>query len=195
MRIAALASVVVLAPGAPRGCLGSSDAPIEVRWELPEGPGDRGVRFVGCIDWDLASLGEGQDGVVATPGWSRCGVVGWRRDGQLIVQTEPIPLDGDGGDVDVAFDLVSGPIGGMGAAISSTGYGVLVHQVVPGSPADEAGIVPGDLVVDVDGTSTRELTTHAFIRRATGAPGTPVRISVLRDGEPVAIDIERARIP
>lgn len=195
MRIAALASMVVLAPGASRGCLGASHEPVEVRWTLPDGPGDRGVRFVGCMDWDLHALSDGQDGLEAEPGWSRCGLVGWRRDGQLLVQTEPIPLDDESVLQDIAFDLIDGPIGGMGAAIESTGYGVLVHEVVAGSPADLSGVVPGDLIVDVDGVSTRRLTTQAFIRKATGAPGTTVSIRVIRNGEEYGFDLERARIP
>jgi membrane-associated protease RseP (regulator of RpoE activity) len=194
MRIAALASMVVVAPGASKGCLGSSDDPIEVRWTLPEGPGDRGVRFVGCMDWDLDALPDGQNGLEADAGWASCSLVGWRRDGQLKVETDPIPLEAQTVLQHVIFDLPSGPIGGMGACIETTGYGVHVDCVVPGSPANRAGIVPGDLIVEVDGTPTAHLDTFGFIRRATGVPGTMLSVEVLRDGERYTFDMQRERI-
>lgn len=199
MRLAALASMVVLAPGAMRGCNEAPDGNLEVHWTLPDGPGDRGVRGVGCLDWELESestSGAGLEGALeARPGWTSCALVGWRRDGQLQVQTEPVGLDSDSVVQDIRFDLPEGPIGGMGASISSTGYGVFVHQVVPGSPADLAGIVPGDLVVDVDGTPTRHLTTEAFIRAATGVPGTAVHVEIERGDGRFGVDLIRARIP
>ena len=59
--------------------------------------------------------------------------------------------------------------------------GVLVSQVFTGSPADQAGLKAGDIILALNGrrmTTTRQLTSTV----ATLAPGTKVRVEVLRDG-------------
>jgi S1-C subfamily serine protease len=60
--------------------------------------------------------------------------------------------------------------------------GVAIHGVVPGGPADRAGLTQGDLVLSVDGqpvSSLREL-YRAFWRKG---PGEPLDIRVLRESE------------
>lgn len=62
------------------------------------------------------------------------------------------------------------------------GNGVLVTEVFPGDPADEAGIKPKDIILEVNGgkvKSSRELTGMIA---ATGV-GETVKIKVLRDGQ------------
>jgi membrane-associated protease RseP (regulator of RpoE activity) len=195
MRLAALASMVVLAPGSPQGCNGGApDTELEVHWSMPDGPGDRGVRVVGCMDWDLEAEGgtHGTSGVLeADAGWTRCALVGWRRDGQLLV----LALDGESLVQDIAFDLPEGPIGGMGTRIEGSCHGMRIVEVVPGSPAAQAGIVAGDLVTTIDGIPTWPLSTGAFVRRATGPVGSAITVEVVRNGEPFEASMVRARIP
>jgi len=62
-----------------------------------------------------------------------------------------------------------------------TGKGVLVTEVFPGDPADEAGIKPKDIVISVNGKkveNTRELSKLI----ADTSVGDTVKIKVLRDG-------------
>jgi serine protease Do len=59
---------------------------------------------------------------------------------------------------------------------------VAISGVVPGGPADRAGLAQGDLVLSVDGqsvTSLREL-YHAFWRKG---PGDPLDLQVLRESQ------------
>jgi serine protease Do len=59
--------------------------------------------------------------------------------------------------------------------------GVLVEQVVRGGPAMRAGIVPGDVIVAVDGTEFRG--SRDFVRAvADRAPGSELRVTLWRDG-------------
>jgi carboxyl-terminal processing protease len=48
---------------------------------------------------------------------------------------------------------------GIGVKLSADG-GIMVLGVVPGSPADESGIRPGDLVLAIDDESTSEMTAE-----------------------------------
>ena len=68
------------------------------------------------------------------------------------------------------------------------GEGVLVADVVPGSPAQEAGIQAGDVIVSVDGVpvgSTDELQTEIMYRQV----GEKVEIGIVRNGERLAIPV------
>ncbi len=59
--------------------------------------------------------------------------------------------------------------------------GVLVAQVIAGTPADAAGLRVGDIIVDVDGDPTSS--RAQFMRTiASIAPNTSVTIGVIRDG-------------
>ena len=59
-------------------------------------------------------------------------------------------------------------------------------EVVPGSPAERAGIRPGDLVVEVDGEPTE---SAADLQRMMVAEliGRPVTATVWRSGEEIAL--------
>jgi serine protease Do len=59
--------------------------------------------------------------------------------------------------------------------------GALIGQVVPGSPADEAGLRQGDLILELDGRPVRDTDDLQF-KVVEKDPGTSVRLTVLRDG-------------
>ena len=60
--------------------------------------------------------------------------------------------------------------------------GVLVQEVQPGGPADEAGLKPGDIITSVDGRTVKngeELVNDIASRR----PGSTARLGFLRNGK------------
>ncbi|HEV2177236.1 MAG TPA: S41 family peptidase [Terriglobia bacterium] len=73
------------------------------------------------------------------------------------------------------------------------GYAPVV-SVLPGSPAEKAGIKPGDLLDRVGDSPTRELSVVQIKRLLGGAPGTSVTLWVVREarGEPEKIELTRA---
>lgn len=97
---------------------------------------------------------------------------------------------------------LSGSFEGVGIQIGFKGKNLAVIAPLPGSPADEAGIKAGDLIVgikdenkDIDiGTSGITLTDAVKIIR--GKAGTKITLLLLRDGEsePIMVDITRKNI-
>ena len=71
---------------------------------------------------------------------------------------------------------------GIGVYVQVTGQGVLVVDTIPGGSAREAGILAGDLILQVDGISCALEGEHS-IDLITGEEGTTVSVTVLRNGE------------
>jgi len=73
-------------------------------------------------------------------------------------------------------------------------HGALVASVVPKSPADKAGIKPGDVIEQVDNQKVVE--SSDLLRAVLLKPvGSKVAISVLRDGKPLALQMNTAERP
>ena len=64
-------------------------------------------------------------------------------------------------------------------------HGVLLTNLFVGSPALKAGLRPGDMLLEIDGTPVQSA-RDAIARVAARKPGTSVSISVLRNGKTIA---------
>jgi Do/DeqQ family serine protease len=60
--------------------------------------------------------------------------------------------------------------------------GVLVSAVQPGGPADKAGIKPGDVILNVNGTPTNDVNTLRNVVAGAGA-GSEVTLTIVRNGK------------
>lgn len=87
----------------------------------------------------------------------------------------------------------SGEFGGLGIEITAEDGLIRIITPLDDSPADEAGLLPGDLVIRVDGESVRDLTATEAAKRIRGQPGTPVTLTIAREGEggPIEFTIVR----
>ncbi|MDQ2871596.1 MAG: S41 family peptidase [Candidatus Eremiobacteraeota bacterium] len=90
-------------------------------------------------------------------------------------------------------------ISGIGVLIqpadSATGF-ISAFYVVPGTPADSAGVQSGDVFTQIDGRSTKGMKTDDATKALRGKAGTNVSIQVERDGKPLPqpITITRADV-
>ncbi|HEV2422764.1 MAG TPA: S41 family peptidase [Candidatus Acidoferrales bacterium] len=74
---------------------------------------------------------------------------------------------------------------------------VEVVSPFPGSPADRAGIKPGDVIVRVDGKDTTTMSSPQVADLLKGAKGTVVTITLSREGspKPLVVNVMRDEIP
>jgi len=77
----------------------------------------------------------------------------------------------------------------LGRAFEVEGNGAIVHEVVPGSPAERAGLKSGDIITGYNGN---EVDGAARLRLMVGAtrPGTAVSFQLVRDRETKVIEGE-----
>ncbi len=83
---------------------------------------------------------------------------------------------------------------GIGVTVRTDGEdaeGITVTEVNKGGSAHEAGILPGDKIVSVDGQNAVEIGVEAMSDLIRGEEGTEVRITILRDG--VQMDLTLVR--
>jgi len=83
---------------------------------------------------------------------------------------------------------------GIGAVLKVHADGVLLQDLVPGGPAERAGLVPGDLVVTVDGESVRGRTLGDITEEIRGVVGTSVRLEVIHGGQSRILDVVRGNV-
>ena len=91
----------------------------------------------------------------------------------------------------------TGKFVGVGIEITQEDGLIRVVSPIEGSPADRAGLKPGDLITRVDDTAVKGLTLNEAVKRMRGEPGTKVQLTILRRDEnrtfPVTIMREEIR--
>ena len=93
--------------------------------------------------------------------------------------------------------MTTGAYGGIGSLIKkSPDSGVLIVEPYPGSPAVKAGMVPGDVIIAIDGVSVYGETSAQSAAKMKGQPGTNVIFTVIRGRtlDTVDITVTRERI-
>ena len=93
-------------------------------------------------------------------------------------------------------DNIEGAYVGIGVYIIQDTEKNAIRVIAPieGSPAEEAGIKPGDYIVKVDGEEvTGENITEAT-NKMKGKEGTKVKIQILRDDQTIDMEVERKNV-
>ncbi|HKV95197.1 MAG TPA: S41 family peptidase [Candidatus Angelobacter sp.] len=85
----------------------------------------------------------------------------------------------------------------IGATVSKRfGYAAIV-SVIPGGPADKAGLTAGDIIETVEGFSTHDLSLAAIKNHLSGDPGSRLDLTIIRTRkiEPQKITVVRDVVP
>ncbi|MFC1904039.1 S41 family peptidase [Chloroflexota bacterium] len=91
---------------------------------------------------------------------------------------------------------LEGELEGIGAQVGVRDEQLTVIAPIEGSPADESGIMAGDIILEVDGSPTAEMSLAEAVLNIRGPEGTPVKLLILHQNEtePKEIEIVRAKI-
>lgn len=135
--------------------------------------GEAGLSIRGDCGRRSFNVTEGHGELDVDPG--ECTILAWRVDGGLRAFSDRAKLMLEPGDeTEIVLVLPAERTGGLGVQIESTDAGIRVVRVMSGSPADRAGLREGDLITEVDGLPTTELSMDEFIATMTGPEGTQV---------------------
>jgi carboxyl-terminal processing protease len=85
----------------------------------------------------------------------------------------------------------TGSYTGVGIEIAEIDGQIEVITPIAGSPAARSGIASGDRIIAVDGLAVERDNLQETIHRMRGLPGSPVSVTVLRDGEAIEHEMRR----
>lgn len=88
---------------------------------------------------------------------------------------------------------LDGSYEGIGAWVDPDAEYLTIVSPMKDSPAERAGLKPGDEIVAVDGEDMSGVDGNLVIRRVLGPEGTTVRLTIRREGEPELFDVEIVR--
>ena len=90
----------------------------------------------------------------------------------------------------------SGKFGGLGIEVGMEDGLIKVVSPIDDTPAQKAGVLAGDLIIKLDDTPVKGLGLSEAIDKMRGEPGSPIVLTILREGEnkPLEISLKRAEI-
>jgi carboxyl-terminal processing protease len=97
-------------------------------------------------------------------------------------------------EIDEFTFMTTGKYGGIGSLVRNSGDYSIITEVYKGFPADLAGIKPGDIVKKVNGISLKNLGTDKVSDKLKGDPGTPISLTIERNGKESDFQMKRERI-
>ncbi len=82
---------------------------------------------------------------------------------------------------------------GIGAVIGKKNDQIVIMSPMPGSPAEEAKLKAGDMILKIDGQSTAQMNTVEASQKIRGAAGTKVVLLIFRQSEKEPFEISLVR--
>jgi len=117
-------------------------------------------------------------------------------EGMLEALDDPYTSYLDAESYKLGLDTLQGEFEGIGAQIADKDDKITIIAPIAGSPAEKAGIRPGDVVLEINGESAADMSLAEAVLLIRGESGTAVELLVLHagEGEPVLIEIVRDTI-
>ncbi|MCB9225409.1 MAG: PDZ domain-containing protein [Crocinitomicaceae bacterium] len=100
-------------------------------------------------------------------------------------------------DLEMVNEQLEGNFGGVGIRFLIHNDSLVATHVLPGSPSEGAGMMPGDRLIEIDGEDITggELTNEDVMEKLKGKAGTDVKVKVYRRGDTQTLNITRGTIP
>lgn len=96
-------------------------------------------------------------------------------------------------EYDSLQENTQGQFGGLGIEIGEQDGYIKIITPIDDSPAQRAGILPGDLIIEIDGKPLRDMLINDAINMMRGEIGTTIDIGIMRDGTPEALKFTLTR--
>ena len=100
-------------------------------------------------------------------------------------------------DMEELEEQLSGYFFGIGAYLTKQEDAAVISGVIRGTPAEESGLMPGDIIMKVDDVRvTYEMSLDEVVAMVRGPEGTVVHLTVYREseGKDLEFDVTRAQI-
>ncbi len=88
---------------------------------------------------------------------------------------------------------LEGEYEGIGTWVDGTGEYLTIVSPIADSPAEKAGLKPGDQIIAVDGEDMTGIDGSLVIRKVLGPAGTSLTLTIFREGEPEPFDVTLKR--
>jgi len=93
-------------------------------------------------------------------------------------------------DIKISTD---GKFGGLGIEVTMENGLIKVVTPIDGTPAFDADIQPGDLILMLDDLPVQGLTLREAVEKMRGVPGSEIRLTISREGSPDPIEVTLVR--
>jgi len=87
----------------------------------------------------------------------------------------------------------SGEFGGLGIEVQMENGVIKVVSPIDGSPAAKAGVLPNDMIVQLDGVQVQGMTLDEAVKKMRGPVGSKIKVTVQRQGVDNPIDLTLTR--
>ncbi len=87
----------------------------------------------------------------------------------------------------------SGEFGGIGIEITAAEGGIRIVAPIEDTPGDKAGLHAGDLIIKIDDELARDLSLPEAVKHMRGKPGTPVVLTIFREGADAPFEVRVIR--
>jgi len=89
--------------------------------------------------------------------------------------------------------MTTGEYAGIGSVISKKGDDVIIREPYKNSPAAKAGLLPGDVILAIDGNSAKGKNTEDVSTMLKGQPGKEILIKIQREYQDKPMEIKAIR--
>ena len=111
----------------------------------------------------------------------------------MLASLDPHSSYVEASDFDQLKTTTDGNYGGLGLTVSIEDGAVKVIAPTEDTPAWRAGIKPGDYITHINGELVYGLDLDEAVEKMRGAPGTPIKLTIVRPGRDKPFDVTMVR--